>query len=68
LNETDPMKRAISLGVGGLAAGTAIVAMRHWRRTLPEKERALLEFEILAALDEVDAARALLNAEFARRL
>lgn len=59
----------ISVGVGGvLAAGAAIVAARHRRRTLAEQERALLEAEILAALDEVEAARTLLNAEFAKRL
>ena len=61
------MKLVIPLGMC-LAAGTAIVAMRRRRRTLPEQERALLELELLEALDEVEAQRALLNAEFTRQL
>ena len=61
------MKLAIPLGAG-IAAGAAVVAIRHRRRTLTDQERALLEVEILAGLDEIEAERALLNAEFARRL
>jgi hypothetical protein len=60
------MRLAIPLSVG-LASGGAIVVMRHRRRTLAEQKRALLELELLAALDEVDTERALLNAEFARQ-
>lgn len=52
----------------GLAAGAAIVAVRRRRRTMSAHERALLEVEFLAAIDEIDAERVLLNAEFARRL
>ena len=61
------MKLAIPLSAG-VAAGAAVVAIRHWRRTRTDQERALLEVEILAGLDEMEAERALLNAEFARRL
>ena len=60
------MKLAIPL-TAGLAAGAGIAALRRRRRVLPEKDRALLELELLAALEEVEAQRALLNAEFARR-
>jgi len=61
------MKRAVALSAGLAAGGLALVAARR-RRGLSEKERSLLELELLAALDEVEAERALLNAEFARRL
>jgi len=60
------MKLAIPLTVG-LASGAVVVVMRRRRRTLSEQERSLLELELLAALDEVEAERALLNAEFARQ-
>ena len=60
------MKLAIPLTVG-LASSAVIVVMRHRRRTLSEQERSLLELELLAALDEVEAERALLNAEFGRQ-
>lgn len=61
------MKLAVPLGAA-VAAGAAVIAMRHWRRPLTERERSLLEVEILAGLDEIEVERALLNAEFARRL
>ena len=60
------MRLAIPLGVG-LASGALIVVRRRRRRTLAEQERALLELELLTALDEVEAERALLNAAFARQ-
>ena len=60
------MKPSLPLGLG-LAAGVVVLVMRRKRRTLSEQERSLLELELLAALDEVEAERALLNAEFARQ-
>ena len=58
------MKLAIPLSAG-LAAGLAVVAMRQRRRGKAEQEHAVLEAELLAGLDEVEAEIARLNAEFA---
>lgn len=59
------MKRAIPLSAGLAAGGLAAVAVRHWRQAKAGQERALLETEILAGLDEVEAEIERLNAAFA---
>ena len=50
--------------IRALLAGPLDWAKLTW---LSEQERALLELQLTAALDEVEAERALLNAEFARQ-
>jgi hypothetical protein len=61
------MKPAIPLSAG-LATGLAVLAARQRRRRKAQQERAVLEAELLAGLDEVEAEIARLNAEFAARL
>ena len=58
------MKPAIPL-CAGLVAGLAVLAAKQRRRMKAEQERAVLEAELLAGLDEVEAEIARLNAEFA---
>lgn len=62
------MKRAVPLSAGIAAGGLAVAAARRWRRLNAEQERARLEAEILIGIDEIEAERARLNAEFAARL
>lgn len=66
--ETGPMRRAIVLCTGLAAGAVAAVAGRRWHQSRIGQERSLVEAEILAGLDEVEAARVRLNAEFAAHL
>ena len=59
-------RSAFSVGVGGIvAAGAAVVAQRRLRQARAAKDRILLEAELLAALDEIEAEIARINATLA---
>lgn len=57
---------AFSVGVGVMvASGAAVVARRHLRQAKAARDRTLLEAELLAALDEIEAEIARINATLA---
>lgn len=60
------MEKVVAGGVLVLTYFVLGIALVRQSQSMAAQERSLLEVELLAALDEVETQRALLNAEFAR--